>query len=71
MAWPTITAGGEAELFEGGLGVVDVGLTGEGGLRGLLALAVAALVEGYGAVPFGEPSGGGRPVGCAAHQAVE
>lgn len=41
----------EAELFEGGLGVLDVGLTAVGGLRRLLALAVSALVEGDGAVP--------------------
>lgn len=61
----------QAQLFESGLGVLDVCLTGVGGLRRLVALAVAALVECDGAVPFGEPAGGGGPVGGAAHEAVQ
>ncbi|GHG68727.1 hypothetical protein GCM10018980_62460 [Streptomyces capoamus] len=63
--------GRETELFHGGLGVLDVGLAGVGGFGGFLAPAVAALVERHGAMPAGEPAGGGRPVGGTAHQAVQ
>lgn len=65
------TAGREAELDEGGLGVLDVRLAVVGALGGLLALAVAALVERHGTVAFGEPAGGARPVRGPAHQAVQ
>src|SRR5690606_14454056 len=61
----------EAELLQGGLGAVHVGVAAEGGPRGLLAAAVAALVEGDGPVPLGQPAGGGRSVRGAAQQTVQ
>ncbi len=63
--------GGQAELFDGGLGVGDIGLAGVGAADGLSAAAVAALVEGDRAIARGEPAGGLRPVRGAAQQAVQ
>ncbi len=63
--------GGEAELFDRGLGVGDVRLAGVRPLGRLLAAAVSTLVEADRPVPLGEPAGGGSPVGGPAHQSVE
>ncbi|CAM5501126.1 hypothetical protein SMICM304S_12125 [Streptomyces microflavus] len=63
--------GAEAELFDRGLGVGDVGVTGVRAFGRLVAAAVAPLVEADRAVPLGEPAGGGGPVGGPAHEPVE